>query len=143
MSDNFYGILGRRSLFKPSDARLSRPRPSLFGWGFFVLLYSNQQQLVWTQESSVDDSLRTLEYESKVVQFLDQFHGAYDLISTGPQTTFLDHSASLIHRSDHFVILAVPDERAADALTAYPPRFWKAASIPALPVSFLPVPEPP
>ena len=86
-------------------------------------------------------TLRTLESESEVAQFLSQFHGAHEPTSTGPQTTFLDHSASLIHRSDHFVILAVPDARAADALTAYLPRFCKAASIPASPVLFLPVPE--
>jgi len=142
LADNFYGIFGQRSLFKLSDVACLNLTPASSDGGSFIPLYSHQQQLVWIQESSVDDSLRTLDYESEVAQFLSQFQGAHEPISTGPQTTFLDHSASLIHRSDHFVILTVPEERAADALTAYLPRFCKAASIPALPVSFLPVPEP-
>ena len=140
LADNFYGIFGQQSLFKLADVACLDLVPASSGGGSFVPLYSHQQQLVWIQESSVDDSLRTPEYEYEVAQFLGQFH-AHEPISSGPQATLFDHSASLIHRSDHFVILAVSDERAADALSAYLPRFWKAAPIPASPVSFLPVPE--
>jgi len=132
-------LVNGRSSNSPMSPASTSSQPLRMGASSF--LYSHQQQRVWIQESSVDDSLRTLEYESEVAQFLDQFHGAHEPTSTGPQTTLLDHSASLIHRSDHFVILAVPDERAADALPAYLPRFWKAAPIPVSPVSFFPVPE--
>ena len=55
---------------------------------------------------------------------------------------------SVVYRNDHSAILTVADERAVEVLTAYPPRFQKAAPIVGLvrfrlkshtPVTFLPV----
>ena len=138
---NFYGIFGQQSLFKLADVACLDQLPASFDGGSLVPLHSHQQQLVWIQESSIDNSLRTLEYESEVAQFLGQFPEHEPLSSSGAQTTLFDHSASLVYRNDHSAILAVADERAANALTVRLPRFWKAAPIPASPVSFIPVPE--
>ena len=132
LADNFYGIFGQRSLFKLSDVACLVLVPASSDGGSFIPLYSHQQHLVWIQESSVDDSLCTLEYEYEVAQFLCQFHGAHESISTGPQTTFLDHSVSLIHRSDHFVILAVPDERAGRCPDRVSSSFLESSSDPRI-----------
>ena len=52
-----------------------------------------------------------------------------------------DHSAFVVCREYYFAILAVSDERAVGDLTVSLPCFWKAAPIPALPISFISVPE--
>ncbi|KAL4071558.1 hypothetical protein V8B97DRAFT_1870918 [Scleroderma yunnanense] len=140
LADSFYGIFGQQSLFKLTDVTCLDFLPSTSNEGLLVPLPFHQQQLVWIQESSIDDSLRTPKYESEVAQFLGQFHANEPLSSSDAQTVLFDHGASLVHRGDHSAILAVVDEHAVDALTMYLPRFWKAAPIPASPVSFLPVP---
>ncbi|KAI5984787.1 hypothetical protein EDC04DRAFT_3098408 [Pisolithus marmoratus] len=91
------------------------------------------QQLVWIQESTIDNSFRTPEYEAEVADFIDW----QTILFEGEKSA----TASLVYRTANSGVVAVADQGAAHILSTRLPRFWKALPIPASPVSYLPVPE--
>ena len=95
--------------------------------------------LVWVHESSVDDFLRTIEYEYEVYSF-SASSMSWSLSSRGSHTTLFNHCTPVVcvaNRKDHFAILAVADEHAVEAFSVSLPCFWKTAPIPASPISFI------
>ncbi|KAG6330593.1 hypothetical protein ID866_8496 [Astraeus odoratus] len=149
LANNFYGTFGEQSVFKLSDLTCLDLLPSsLDGGGSLVPLDLpdvEQKQLVWLQESSIESTLRTPDYEAEVADFA-RWLVSHEPYSTGQgQTVLLEHGApgpvSLVYEGADSAIVAVADQSAAHALSAYLPRYWKASPIPPAPVSYLPVPD--
>ncbi|KAI6102859.1 Zn-dependent exopeptidase [Pisolithus sp. B1] len=141
LANNFYGIFGQQSVFKISDFACFDLLPASVDEGS----KDGPQQLVWIQESSIDDSLRTPEYEVEVADF-DAWLVSEKRVAYPDGQTILFEGAepspsSLVYRNANSGIVAVADQDAADVLSTRLPRFWKAMPIPASPVSYLPVPS--
>ena len=145
LANNFYGIYGQQAIFKPADvvcANVAQLSSSLV-----VPLPAGDEQLVWIQESAIDDTLRTTEHDAQVEDFFQWLRTdavvppAADyqtvLAQPSPAISLLYHNPALAS-----AVIAVPDADAAHALSTFLPRYWKASPIPHTPVPYLPVPEP-
>ncbi|KAI6118493.1 hypothetical protein EDD16DRAFT_1480929 [Pisolithus croceorrhizus] len=148
LANNFYGIFGQQSVFKISDFACFDLLPASVDEGSVVPLHfpeDGPQQLVWIQESSIDNSLRTPEYEVEVADF-DAWLVSEKRVAYPDGQTILFEGAepsppSLVYRNANSGIVAVADQDTADVLSTRLPRFWKAMPIPTSPVSYLPVPS--
>ncbi|KAI5982078.1 hypothetical protein EDD15DRAFT_2327330, partial [Pisolithus albus] len=72
LANNFHGIFGQQSIFKISDFACFDLLPASVDEGSVLPLHlpeDGPQQLVWLQQSSIDDSLRTREYEAELANF--------------------------------------------------------------------------
>ncbi|KAH7924339.1 Zn-dependent exopeptidase [Leucogyrophana mollusca] len=147
LTNSFYGIYGGQSVFKLTDPScLSVESFGTLEGGSLLPLSENTHQLVWVQESAVDDALRTPDYEEEVYTFLKflnteslpinaALHGSgQEFMSSKP-------GVELLHSSASSALLAV-DPDSAQTIDTILPRFWKSAILPASPVSYLPVPAP-
>ncbi|KAI6145900.1 Zn-dependent exopeptidase [Pisolithus tinctorius] len=148
LANNFYGIFGQQSVFKIPDSSCFELLPNTVDEGSVVPLHLPEdglQQLVWIQESSIHDSLRTPEYEAEVADFVDWLLSEKHIAYPDGQTVLFNGEksgpVSLVYRTANSGVVAVADQGAAHILSTRLPRFWKASPIPALPVSYLPVPD--
>ncbi|KAI6041700.1 hypothetical protein EDC04DRAFT_2565210 [Pisolithus marmoratus] len=148
LANNFYGIFGQQSVFKISDFACLELLPNSVGEGSVVPLYlpeDGPQQLVWIQESFIDNSLRTPEYEAEVANFVDWLVPEEHITYPDGRAVLFEGGkpapASLVYRTANSGVVAVADQGAAHTLSTRLPRFWKALPIPTKPVSYLPVPE--
>lgn len=148
LANNFHGIFGQQSVFKISDFACFDLLPAFVDEGSVLPLHlpeDGPQQLVWIQQSSIDDSLRTPEYEAEVADFDDWLVSEKRVAYPDGQTILLEGTKSgplsLVYRNANSSIVAVADLDAAHVLSSRLPRFWKASPIPASPVSYFPVPD--
>ncbi|KAH7909299.1 hypothetical protein BJ138DRAFT_1155545 [Hygrophoropsis aurantiaca] len=141
LTDSFYGIYGGHSVFQVKDSScLSGGFLDNLEGGYLLPLPGNKQ-LVWVQESSIDDALRTSDYEDEVYAFLKslttdtiplQSHiSSQDVLVSNPEV-------ELLHSSATSVLLAI--DESVGSIDTIIPRFWKSAILPATPVSFIPTP---
>ncbi|KIN93950.1 hypothetical protein M404DRAFT_1008654 [Pisolithus tinctorius Marx 270] len=117
LTNNFYGIFGQQSVFKIPDSSCFELLPNTVDEGSVVPLYlpeDGPQQLVWIQESSIHNSLRTPEYEAEVANFVDWLlyvkHIAYP---DGQTVLFEDEKSgpvSLVYRTANSGVVAVADQ---------------------------------
>ncbi|KAF8130298.1 hypothetical protein EV363DRAFT_1399468 [Boletus edulis] len=131
LADSFYGIFGQQAVFKPIDADIDSP--------VIVPLPAGDEQLVWIQESAVDNALRTTAGSTPTDTVVPPAADYQTVLFTPeplPALSLLYHNPAL--RS---VVVSVPDAVAAHALSTFLPRYWKASPIPPAPVAYLPVPE--
>ncbi|KAI6038679.1 Zn-dependent exopeptidase [Pisolithus marmoratus] len=148
LANNFYGIFGQQSVFKISDFACLELLPISVDDGSVVPLFlpdDGPQQLVWIQESSIDNSLRTLEYEAEVANFIDWLASDKRIAYPDGQTILFEGGkpapVSLVYHTANSGVVAVRDQGTVHILSTRLPRFWKALPIPAKPVLYLPVPE--
>ncbi|KAF8841016.1 Zn-dependent exopeptidase [Paxillus ammoniavirescens] len=143
LTNNFYGIFGEQAVFKLTDAACLDTQLVQHESGVFVPL--QHQQLVWIQQSAIDVSLQTPEYDAEVDDFLRWLRTEDAVPPSDHQTVLLTPDASsplsLVYLNGRSGIVAVPDDDAAYALSSFLPQFWKASPIPSTPVAYLPVPE--
>ncbi|KIJ61219.1 hypothetical protein HYDPIDRAFT_97040 [Hydnomerulius pinastri MD-312] len=147
LTSNFYGIFGGQSVFKLTDPTCIDSQSLQYeGSAFLPLQGLGHQQLVWIQESAVDASLRTPDYEAEVEDFIRALRTGDTILPSVSQTVLSAQDASgpvsLLYHNGNSGIVVVPSEGAAHALSSFLPRFWKASPIPSEPVSYLPVPQP-
>ncbi|KAI6041696.1 hypothetical protein EDC04DRAFT_2601485 [Pisolithus marmoratus] len=120
----------QESVFKISDSACLELLPISVDEGSAVPLFlpdDGLQQLVWIQESTIDNSLQTPEYEAEVANFVDW-------LVPEERITYPDAQAILFEGRKL-------SPGTAHILSTRLPWFWKALPIPASPVSYLPVPE--
>ncbi|KAI5985696.1 hypothetical protein EDC04DRAFT_2873646 [Pisolithus marmoratus] len=136
--NNFYGISGQQSIFKISDLACLELLPISVDEGSVVPLYlpdDGPQQLVWIQESSIDDSLRTPEYEAEVTNFVIWLVSDKRIAYPDGQTILFEGRkpapVSLVYRTANSGVVTVLTR--ALHISSLP--------IPASPVSYLPIPE--
>ncbi|KAF9228083.1 Zn-dependent exopeptidase [Gyrodon lividus] len=145
LTNNFYGIFGEQAVFKFTDPSCLDTQLVQHESGMIVPL--QHQKLVWIQESAIDVSLQTSQYDAEVDDFLRWLRTEDTVPSSVHQTVFLPPDASapgplsLVYLNGRSGIVAVPDDEAAYALSSFLPQFWKFSSIPSMPVAYLPVPE--
>ncbi|KAF8556754.1 Zn-dependent exopeptidase [Imleria badia] len=141
LSNSFYGIYGEQALFKPADAVCVTAQ---LGSPVVVPLPAGDDQLVWIQESAIDDALRTTEYDAQVEDFFQWLRTDDAVVPPAAdyQTVLAQPSPALalLYHSPAHAIVAVPDADTAHALSTFLPRYWKASPIPPTPVAYLPVP---
>ncbi|KAI6038906.1 Zn-dependent exopeptidase [Pisolithus marmoratus] len=147
LADNFYGIFGQQSVFEISDFACLELLPNSVAKGSVVPLYlpeNGPQQLFWIQESSIDNSLRTLEYGAEVANFVDWLVSDKRIAYPDGQTILFEGGkpapVSLVYRTSNSGVVAAADQGLAHILSTRLPRFWRALPT-ASPVSYLPVPE--
>ncbi|KAI6004978.1 hypothetical protein EDC04DRAFT_1012997 [Pisolithus marmoratus] len=148
LANNFYGIFGQQSVFKISDSACLELLPISVDEGSVVPLFlpdDGPQQLFWIQESAIDNSLRTPEYEAEVADFVYWLVSDKRITHADGQTVLFESgrpaTASLVYRTANSGVVAVSDQGTAHILSTRLPRFWNALPIPTKPVSYLPVPE--
>ncbi|KAI6001715.1 hypothetical protein EDC04DRAFT_2611949 [Pisolithus marmoratus] len=85
------------------------------------------QQLVWIQESTIDNSFRTPEYEAEVADFIDWLVSEKCVAYPDRQTILFEGeksaTASLVYRTANSGVVAVADQGAAHILSTRFPRF--------------------
>ncbi|KAI5984794.1 Zn-dependent exopeptidase [Pisolithus marmoratus] len=148
LASNFYGIFGQQSVFKISDSACLELLPISVDEGSVVPLFlpdDGPQQLFWIQESAIDNSLRTPEYEAEAANFIDWLVSDKRIAYPDGQTILFEGGkpapVSLVYRTANSGVVAVADQGTARILSTRLPRFWKALPIPASPVPYLPVPD--
>ncbi|KAI6038939.1 hypothetical protein EDC04DRAFT_2603597 [Pisolithus marmoratus] len=146
--NNFYGIFGQQSVFKISGFACLELLPISVDDGSVVPLSlpdDGPQQLFWIQESAIDNSLRTPEYEAEVANFVDWLVPEKHITYPDGQTILFEGGkpapVSLVYHTANSGVVSVADQGAAHILSTRLPQFWKALPIPASPVSYLPVPD--
>ncbi|KAG9311067.1 hypothetical protein JVU11DRAFT_8972 [Chiua virens] len=151
LSSSFHGIYGDHwAVFKPTELCVNEFVPGLDSPPVVVALptESDNEQLVWLQESAIDDVLRTTEYDAEVQDFFQWLSTGNAVVPSVSdyQTVLLAPEPlpvlSLLHHNPALrsALVAVPGEAAAHLVSTFLPRYWKASPIPPTPVSYLPVP---
>ncbi|KAF9238331.1 hypothetical protein BU15DRAFT_62539 [Melanogaster broomeanus] len=146
LTNSYYGIFGEQAVFKLTDPSCLDTQLLQHESNVFVpLQHAGPQQLVWIQESAVDASLQTAEYEAAVHDFFRWLRAGDAILPSDHQAVLLAPDASgplsLVYHDGRSGIVAVPDDKAARALSAFLPQYWKASPIPSTPVAYLPVPD--
>jgi hypothetical protein len=157
LTDNFYGTYGGRSIFHlpptcletSSIKALSTQSASLFPY-----VANGERQLVWLQESAIDSSLVTPEYEAEVQGFFrwlgedgysmgsgQQLSSLQRLLSSADRPQVELHLVDLQPEGGSYGLIAVEPSLAPN-IEALLPRYWKPYVLPKQPASYLPVPKP-
>lgn len=150
LKDNFYGIYGDRAVFRASDAACLELISVTFKEGSWTTVLPQEaagQQLVWIEETSLDDSLRTPDYEAEVTQFVHWLHAPHSDAQTvlskhdsaGRVTVMYGDDDDDEGRAGVPRTLVVADMSALHALFLRLPRFWRASPLPSSPTTYLPV----
>ena len=150
IANSFYGIYGEQAVFKPTDTVCVTQLGVQSSAPVIVPVPAGGEQLVWIQESSIDDTLRTTAYDAQVEDFFQWLRtddavvppaADYQTVLLAPESlpapSLLYHNPTL--RS---ALVAVPDAATAHAFATFLPPYWKTSPIPPTPVSYIPVPEP-
>ena len=144
LANTFYGIHGEQAIFKPTACVVQSSTHMVA-----VPLPVGNEQLVWIQESTIDDALRTTAYDVEVEVFFQWLRtddaavppaSDYQTVLLAPEPPPV---LSLLHHDPilRSALVAVPDDIAAHALSTFLPRYWKASPIPSTPVAYRAVPE--
>ncbi|KAG2338935.1 Zn-dependent exopeptidase [Suillus weaverae] len=156
LTDNFYGTHGGWSIFHVTPTCLetsSIKGLSIQSVALLPDLANGERQLIWLQESAIDSSLITPEYEAEVLGFFRWL--GEDGYSIGGGQQLSDHQYLLssadepgveLHLLDlwpgrSYGLIAV-EPRLAPSIEALLPRYWKPYILPKQPASFRPVPKP-
>ena len=145
LANSFYGIYGEQAVFKPSNTVCTTWLTSQSGPPVIVPLPADNEQLVWIQESAIDDTLRTTAYDTQVEDFFQWLRTDDAVVppATDYQTALALPPISLLYHNPTLksALVAVPDAPAAHALSSFLPRYWKASPIPPIPIAYRPVPS--
>ncbi|KAG6374045.1 hypothetical protein JVT61DRAFT_4685 [Boletus reticuloceps] len=110
LADSFYGIFGQQAVFKPTDVVcVTRFVQGIDNPPVIVPLPAGDDQLVWIQESAVDNALRTTAYDAQVKDFFQWLHADgtvvppatdYQTVLFTPEPCQLSPSCTTIPHSD-------------------------------------------
>ncbi|KAG1789491.1 uncharacterized protein HD556DRAFT_1446895 [Suillus plorans] len=157
LTDNFYGTYGGRSIFHipPTCLETSFIKgSSIQSVSLLPYVANGERQLVWLQESAIDSTLVTPEYEAEVQDFFrwlgedgysmgggQQLSGHQHLLSSADEPGVELHLVNLQQAGGSHGLIAV-EPSLVPSIEALLPRYWKPYILPKQPTSYIPVPKP-
>jgi len=152
LTDSYFGTYGGQSIFHISLPCLEDNSFQGIETATLVpYVASGDRQLVWLQESVIDDALVTPEYEVEVQRFVRWLEE--DGYAMGGASGY-QHTLSAVHEplvdlqfikkqpGGGFHGLMAIEPSVTPTIEALLPRYWKPYTLPEHPMSYLPVPKP-
>jgi len=152
LTDNYFGTYGGHSVFHiPLPCLEDNSFQGFEAATLVPYVVDSDRQLVWLQESVIDSTLVTPEYEAEVQHFLKWLKedgyamggaSGYQQILSATDEPRVEVQFIKVQPGGGFHGLVAVEPSLLPSIEALLPRYWKPYTLPDQPMSYLPVPKP-